>query len=170
MKKGILFSLIMLLGLTSCSTKTENTTYFVTFKNYDNTVLYHTQVKPGEVVSYVGETPQKESDSTYDYVFYGWDKDVSKPITGNTIFVAQFGEENRQFHVVFLNYDGEVLYETTIESGRTVYYNGETPTRPSEVIDGYQYVYTFEGRDHSLSYITSDLVIRAVYSYTRNPV
>ena len=53
------------------------TTYHVTFLNYDESVLYETDVEEGQAAIYGGKTPTKASDDEYDYTFKGWDKDLS---------------------------------------------------------------------------------------------
>lgn len=51
----------------------EKTTYTVTFKDYDGTVLATSSNKEGTVgVEYPGETPTREHDENYYYRFKGW--------------------------------------------------------------------------------------------------
>lgn len=63
--------------------------YTVNFYNYDESLLYTTQVQEHGTATYVGETPQKPADSSYTYTFNGWDKDLTD-VTENINTVAQF--------------------------------------------------------------------------------
>lgn len=53
------------------------TYYHVTFVNYDDTVLQEIDVLAGNEAQYSGETPTKEEDDEFTYVFIGWDVDLS---------------------------------------------------------------------------------------------
>lgn len=70
----------------------ETVTYTVTFKNYDDTVLYSVDVDEGTGASYVGEEPSKPEDDEFYYVFIGWDKDLTN-ITSDTVTIARFEEK-----------------------------------------------------------------------------
>ena len=63
------------------------------------------------------------------------------------------------FHVKFVNYNDELLYEVDVLEGTAATYVGETPTR-----EGTDTVtYTFKGWDKSYSSVTSDLTVVAKY-------
>ena len=55
-----------------------NKMYEVLFKNYDETLLYQAKVKSGKDAVYEGETPTRPEDGSYQYVFTGWDKPLTK--------------------------------------------------------------------------------------------
>ena len=55
----------------------EETYYHVTFVNFDETVLYETDVLEGCEAVYRGETPTREEDQDFTYKFDGWDKDLT---------------------------------------------------------------------------------------------
>ena len=64
--------------------------YTVTFKVGDKTV-YTTQVEEGELVEYQGDEPTKAGDANASrYKFMGWDRDLSQPITADTVINAVF--------------------------------------------------------------------------------
>ena len=153
MKKFILFISIFfsLFSVISCSSEQKEKnpeTVFVTFKNHDDSVLFHTEIPYGSKVNYQGETPIKESDEQNSYVFSGWDKDVSKNIYDNTIFIAQFSANVQKYEVQFLNYDGTLLSSVNVEYGNTVKYNGKIPTKNS---DDEHIEYKFKGWDKDIS-------------------
>ena len=67
--------------------------YFtVTFANDDGTVLKTEKVAYGDVPTYNGATPTKESDESYVYTFSGWNQEFSK-VTGDITYYAQYSVE-----------------------------------------------------------------------------
>ena len=65
-------------------------TYTVTFK-VDGQVVQTSPVQDGELVTYEGETPTKAGDANASkYRFVGWDRDLSLPITADTVINAVF--------------------------------------------------------------------------------
>ena len=85
------------------SAASQNTTYVatytatplvyhhVTFVNYDDSVLYETDVVEGRAAIYKGETPTQPDDDEFRYEFDGWDKDFSS-ILSDVIVKAKFKE------------------------------------------------------------------------------
>ena len=64
--------------------------YTVTFVVEGKTVQT-SEVEEGELATYEGKTPVKESsDPNVQYRFSGWDKDITAPITKDTVFTAVF--------------------------------------------------------------------------------
>lgn len=139
----------------------EIQTYTATFRNYDNTLLYETQVNAGETPSYVGLIPTKPSETFYDYTFTGWSPELT-PILQDTTYIAQFRAVRKQVHVTFKNYNGRILEEKDIDKGTKPTYTGTTPTRPS---DNY-YTYEFKGWEPELGIINQDTIYTATYKNT----
>ena len=63
----------------------EETYYHVTFLNYDDTLLYETDVLEGSEAIYRGDTPIKPEDDEFVYEFKGWDKDISRIVSDLTV-------------------------------------------------------------------------------------
>ena len=94
-------------------------------------------------------------------------KKISKTILLSTILLTTLSSCSLQdiFNKItnctctFNNYDGSLLYETTITVGDDVVYKGDTPTKSSD--DTYRYV--FNGWDNSLNNILKDTTFVAQY-------
>ncbi len=125
--------------------------YFVTFANYDGTVLSTQTVEYGKS-AISPKAPTRESTGKYTYTFKAWDKDFSN-ITGNLTIKATFTQELKKFTVLFLGIDSEVLSEQTVEYGSAA----TAPTAPE--VSGYVFI----GWDTDFSEITSDTVVFAEY-------
>ncbi len=65
------------------------TYYHVTFVNYDDSLLYETDVLKGNDAEYKGETPVKPEDDEFTYEFVGWDKELTN-IQSETTFKAEY--------------------------------------------------------------------------------
>lgn len=70
---------------------TKITTYTVTFRNYDDTILYTANnVAYGSTVEFVGDTPVKENADEYeDWIFTGWSPEPTN-VTADMVCYAQF--------------------------------------------------------------------------------
>lgn len=75
----------------------ESDEYTVTFVNYDGTVLETKSVKYSQSASYTGTAPTKPADGDTVYNFSGWDKDITAPITSDTVFTAVFDSHTHSF-------------------------------------------------------------------------
>lgn len=134
--------------------------YTVSFINYNGQFLEGKKVIGyGSSVKYTGSTPTREKDAQYTYYFSGWDGDLNC-IKKDTTFRAQYSVTTNSYSVVFKNYNGEVLYQTTVNYGVTPTYSGRTPTKPSD--DEYRYV--FKGWDRPLESVTGPTEYIAQYN------
>ena len=88
----------------------------ITWENYDGTVLeVDNNVPYGTMPSYDGETPTKESDSNYDYIFAGWTPSVVIA-TQPTTYVATFSNQEITYTIDFdLNGGTSSFYRGPIE-------------------------------------------------------
>ncbi len=105
------------------------TTYAITFKNYDGSILkksdgetdavYDVTIK--ERPEYDGTTPAKASTSEYTYEFAGW-KALNGTVYANnalpvatekTTYVAQFTPIEKKFNIRFFQEDGTTQIDTT---------------------------------------------------------
>ena len=154
------------IGLASCGGN-KPTTYTVSFKNYDGTLLSESSVKKGETATYNGPAPTRAETDYYTYTFTGWDQPLTN-IVANCSRIAQYSENRKTtptYTVSFKNYDGTLLSQSSVLKGETAIYNGPAPTKP-ETED---YVYTFVGWDQPLTNILSDCNRVAQYSETAKP-
>lgn len=140
-------------------------TFHVTFKNYDDSVLYHTKVNYGEKVVYDGPVPEKEGTISHYYEFTNWDQSIDKPIVEDMVFNAQFEEKVKQFKVIFLNYDDTILDTCYIDYGGYATYKKPTPTKES---NDKHIEYTFTDWDKQLNttQIFEDTTFKAEYNTT----
>ena len=118
----ILFIISLTLLLFACGKKTEKITtektttkkqdvyYDAVFVDYDNTVLYQTRVKDGEVPSYSMSNPTRSNDSDYSYTFSGWAPTLGE-IHSNTTYVAQYNRIDLPYTISF-NLDGGTSIDT----------------------------------------------------------
>ena len=163
----ITLSAFMSVGVVSCGChQSTTTTYTVSFKNYDGTLLSESSVNSGETAIYNGTTPTRPETSEYTYTFSGWDQSLEN-ITSNCVRVAQYTENLKpvvnHYTVTFKNYDGTLLQEVSVIEGETAVYTASTPTRPSTSTHSY----TFYDWDKPLTNITSDCVRVAQFTETQ---
>lgn len=135
--------------------------YLVTFYNYDDTELWHTNVEFGSHATYSSTTPTKDSDDEHiEYEFSGWDKDLSSyVIRGDTSFKATF-KTNEYVFATFKNYDNSLINTVKILKGSNAVYTDSTPTKP---YGGDDKVYRFSGWDKELDNLTEDTTFVAQF-------
>ena len=128
-----------------------------TYKFIANFKTIKTETLPyGSEIVYP-EDPEKADTAKYDYTFIGWDHDETI-LTGNIIFTAEFSYEIKQYTYKFVNYNGEVLKEETVDYGTMP----EAPENPVKPADG-DTVYKFVGWDKKVVSVTEDVVYTAVF-------
>ncbi len=136
--------------------------HIITFVNDNGDVLQATEFEWGEVPVYSGETPTKERTAQYTYAFKSWDKELTT-VTQPSTYTAVYDATVNAYTVKFLNYDGSLLKEYTVDYGETPAYDGETPVRPANA----QYTYTFSDWGDIAS-VTGDAEYTANYSAVVN--
>jgi len=164
MKKSLLLVSIFLsmMSLTSCSKE------YVTFYNYDGTVLYKVAYSKNMTLTYEGETPTKPSDDMYTYTFKGWNHSLYDAETSKQYF-AEFTKELREFTVTFRDYNNSFISSVDVKYGDSVVDFAPTnlPDRERMISDdpdypGYTYKFAgWSGGD--LTYITSNTDFIASY-------
>ena len=75
----------------SSSESSIQVTYHVRFVNYDDSLLYETDVNEGEQAIYLGETPIREDEGNSTFEFIKWDKDFSS-ISSDLVVKAKYRE------------------------------------------------------------------------------
>ena len=116
--------------------------YTATWKNYDNSTLTTSKVLKGNTPKYPSkDAPTRPMDNYHIYSFSGWDKELTA-MTGNTTYTAQYSARDREWLVLWENYNGDILSISTGKYDDQHTYNGtETPTRTGDA----QYSYEFTG-------------------------
>lgn len=132
-------------------TATVNT-YTVTWKNADGTVLEtDAKVPYGDMPEYNKETPKQASTEQYDFTFAGWDTAVSE-VTKDVVYTATYTYKVRSYTIKFVDYNGTVLSEQSVEYGTK-------PTEPTPTKTGYD----FTGWDKSVVAVTGEATYTAQY-------
>ena len=100
------------------SSSSASDVYFtVTFK-VDGAVVQTSEVKEGELVTYSGEEPTKAPDANASkYRFTGWDRDLSEPITENTVINAVFAAYGSE--IVIDDFESYEISAEMIDEGWT---------------------------------------------------
>ena len=152
--------------LTSCGSKAESSsssrpnTYNILWKNDDGILLeIDYDVIEGEIPTYNGLTPHKNSDDRYNYVFSGWTPNVV-PASANTEYVATYTSELRVFNITWKDEDGTVLeYDEDVLYGTMPEFNSLEPTKQSTT----QYNYIFDGWEPEVTEVTGHATYEAKY-------
>ena len=124
---------------------TASTTYTVTFKDYDGSII-DTQTVP----SGGNATPPTPTRTGYD--FTGWSGGSYTNVTSNVVLTAQYSIKT--FTVRFLDWNNDVLDTQTVDYGGSA----TPPNNPTR--DGY----TFTGWSGNYTNVTADVDIIAQYT------
>lgn len=90
MIKKIKFLLVVFFSILPISCQRNNQTFTIIWKNFDDKILeIDYEVKKGIIPTYDSSTPIKESDLKYNYIFNGWDPNIS-PVNDNQIYTATY--------------------------------------------------------------------------------
>ena len=137
-------------------------TYTVIWMNGEEELFTDPYVVPNTLPEYKGETPLKDPDPQYVYVFNGWDPAVSEARQRVTRYSAKFSKVYRTFTITWQDEDGTVLRIDTVQYGERPGFQG---TRPHKADDS-EYSYTFKGWTPGIAEASEDAVYRAAYDRT----
>ncbi len=132
--------------------------YTITWVDGDGNTIKTDSVDYGTVPSYVGDTPTKTATAEFTYTFKGW-KEELVPVTDDATYNADFDSAVNQYTVKFVNDDGTVLSEQTLDYGATPVYGGDTPTKAGDA----EFTYTFKGWDKEITAVTENVTYTAEY-------
>ena len=114
--------------------KYEINKYKITFKNYDGSVLEENETKYKEKPVYKGETPKREKDEEYSYIFDGWDKELEEA-TKEEEYTAVYKKEKNKYTVTYIN-EGIEYHKETLEYG-SVITNVQDPIKEGYTFTGW---------------------------------
>lgn len=146
--------------------ETLMTEYVVTFKNYDDSVIYSKYVDAGSTISdplttgEIASAPVRPADAQYSYTFNKWDFNFATRIQSDITIYPVYDSTIRTYSVKWIANE-EILQEVQAEYGSSVEYSGETPTRTQE--EANLVYYLFDGWDKSTGFISGDTIVNALW-------
>lgn len=134
--------------------------YEVKWLDYDGTELEVDSTPYNTLPTFNSDNPVRAKDAQYEYTFNGWDKDIKKPIEGDTVFTAVYSTTTRKYTVSFS--DGTTIIKSVqYEYGATPSYEG-TIAKDSDA----QYTYAFNGWDKEFTAVTQNTTYTAKWTTT----
>lgn len=134
--------------------------YEVKWLDYDGTELEVDSTPYNTLPTFNSDNPVRAKDAQYEYTFGGWDKDIKKPIEGDTVFTAVYSTTTRKYTVSFS--DGTTIIKSVqYEYGATPSYE-DTIAKDSDA----QYDYTFNGWDKEFTTVTQNTTYTAKWTTT----
>ncbi|MBR6313283.1 MAG: InlB B-repeat-containing protein [Clostridia bacterium] len=152
-------------------TATYSTTtneYTVTWYDEDRETVLCTKSIPynGDPSAYYDgpNPPTKEGNAQFTYNFSGWNQGYTV-VTGDQVYIAQYGETTNEYTVTWLDEDGtELEKDEFVPYGTTPSFDGATPTKAATA----QYTYAFNGWSPAVTAVTGDVTYNATYTSTVN--
>ena len=146
---------IILYGKVEESTKK----YIVQYIN-ERKIIKEEELEEGSIIN----APEVTKEG---YTFKGWYEgeekyDVYEPITRNLILESKY--EINKYKVRFINEDGSILQEETLDYGSTPTYKKETPTKKRTE----EYTYEFDKWSPEITKVTGNQEYKATYKATKN--
>lgn len=135
--------------------------YAISFYDWDGTLLQQSEVEYGEMPKYAGEEPKRKSTVQFEYAFTGWNPALVK-VEGEASYTAAYSEITRKYTISFYNWDGTLLQQSDVEYGQMPEYEGEEPTKESNI----RYDYVFKGWNPELVEVKGKASYKATYSPT----
>lgn len=117
------------------ATEDTETTYTITFQNWDGEVISSETYEPGAEIA-IPDDPVKDADETYTYTFAGWDAEVSATAQADATYTARFDQTYIEYTVTFKTWDGEVISTEVYHYGDELTVP-ETPEREGYVFSGW---------------------------------
>ena len=136
--------------------------YTVKWLDEDGSVLDTEEYEYNAVPSYKNGTPTKASTEDTVYTFDGWNPEIV-PVTESTEYTATYKDSVRKYTVKWLDEDGSLLREDTVEYGTMPNY-GANPTKAADA----QYTYTFKDWTPEVKTVTGDATYKATYTKEAN--
>lgn len=159
-KSITLFSTLSLLAGSFSITSCGKSSFTITWKNEDGTVLEIDENVPRNTTpTYDGPKPTKENNAQYTYVFTGWNSKVS-PATKDMEYVAVFKNETNKYAVIWRNYDGSLLEaDDNVPYGTVPTYDSVDPKRANTA----EKEFTFTGWSPEVSEVTGNATYTATF-------
>ena len=139
----------------------SGTTYTVTWKMDDGSVIASETYVYGDMPSHA--SPTKDATAQYTYTFDSWTPAIGT-VTADATYTAVFKAEERSYTVTWKNWDGAELTKETYKYGTTPSYKGSDPTRDATA----EFSYTFDGWTPAVADVTGDAAYTAVFKQTKN--
>ena len=136
--------------------------YTIKWLDEDGSVLDTEEYEYNAVPSYKKGTPTKASTEDTVYTFDGWNPEIV-PVTESTEYTATYKDSARKYTVKWLDEDGSLLREDTVEYGTMPNY-GANPTKAADA----QYTYTFKDWTPEVETVTGDATYQATYTKEAN--
>ena len=136
--------------------------YTIKWLDDDGSVLDTEEYEYNAVPSYKKDTPTKASTEDTVYTFDGWNPEIV-PVTESTEYTATYKDSARKYTVKWLDEDGSLLREDTVEYGTMPNY-GSNPTKAGNA----QYTYTFKDWTPEVKTVTGDATYQATYTKEAN--
>ena len=130
--------------------------YVITFMNDDSTVISAQQYGYGQM-PIAPEFPTKAATAEYTYTFAGWIPEIVAVI-GDATYKATFNATKNSYSITWLNEDGSLIDQTTVEYG-------VVPTHADPIKENTaEYTYTFAGWTPNVVAVTCDATYRATFN------
>ena len=134
-------------------------TYTITWQDADGSTMDQTTVEYGATPTHAD--PTKESTAEYTYTFSGWDKTIAA-VTGDATYKATFNATKNSYTITWLNEDGSLIEQETLEYGATPTH--ADPTKESTA----EYTYTFAGWNKEITAVTGNETYTATFNTIKN--
>ena len=146
-------------------------TYTVTWVDENgNEIEVDPEVTYGSTPSFDGDTPEKDPDAEFSYIFVGWDdgnrvyglNDNLPAVEEDVTYTAVFEGEVNKYTVIWVDEDEEPIEtDENVPYGETPEYTGETPSKTDTTG---KYTYTFAGWSPEISEVTGDATYKATFT------